>query len=515
MAEAGEQKKETDKKDIQPPLAVMPKEGAGARFKQLVFDDLRESSAGEAGPMVIDSYCVNCEGQGQTRLLLTRIPLFKDVLIASFSCEHCGYANNEIDYTGVFEPTGKKITFKVHSLSQMNRQVILGDCASYQIPELEFEAPQNPTRRGVLTTVEGLLEKTIAGLAQDQARRHVEAPEVAAAIDKFIERLRGLQQVAEPFTLLIDDPAGNSFVDNPFAPKPDPDATTTTYCRTREQCDMLGLQFGVEDDPAPAAAAASDPGAAAAAATAVPAGGAESGEAGAGGAVAAAAGSVAAAVAAAVAAVDLGAGEIEKDEILHISSTCPNCMAEVQCQIKPINIPYFKDVMIYATACDRCGMRSNEVRSGGAIEKLGVRYTLALNGDSDWKSRDVLKSPQCALIIPEIELECTPSTLGGSFTTVEGLLQQIFDQLSANPFMHSEDSATASQRSMQKFLLQLQSVIDCEIPATLVLEDPTGNSYVQDLYAPDADPYLVKSSFERTDEQNEDLGLNDLHTEDY
>ena len=55
----------------------------------------------------------------------------------------------------------------------MNRQVILGDCASYQIPELAFEAPQNPTRRGVLTTVEGLLEKTFGGLAQDQARRHV------------------------------------------------------------------------------------------------------------------------------------------------------------------------------------------------------------------------------------------------------------------------------------------------------------------------------------------------------
>ncbi len=55
--------------------------------------------------------------QGETRLLLTRIPLFKDVLVASFSCEHCGYSNNEIDYTGVIEPQGKKITFKVHSPS--------------------------------------------------------------------------------------------------------------------------------------------------------------------------------------------------------------------------------------------------------------------------------------------------------------------------------------------------------------------------------------------------------------
>jgi zinc finger protein len=57
----------------------------------------------------------------------------------------------------------------------MNRQVILGDHAGYHIPELEFEAPQNAERRGVLTTLEGLLEKTIAGLSQDQAARRVRA----------------------------------------------------------------------------------------------------------------------------------------------------------------------------------------------------------------------------------------------------------------------------------------------------------------------------------------------------
>jgi zinc finger protein len=38
---------------------------------------------------------------------------------------------------------------------------------------------------------------------------------------------------------------------------------------------------------------------------------------------------------------------------------------------------------------------------------------------------------------------------------------------------------------------------------------------LQDLYAPDPDPYLVKESFERTDEQNEELGLNDIRTENY
>ena len=79
--------------------------------------------------------------------------------------------------------------------------------------------------------------------------------------------------------------------------------------------------------------------------------------------------------------------------------------------------------------------------------------------------------------------------------------------------------------------------MDGEIDATIILEDPSGNSYIQvwlayavchihisrgtahyftqDLYAPDPDPYLERSYFERTEEQNEELGLSDMHVEGY
>lgn len=52
--------------------------------------------------------------QGETRLLLTKIPFFKEVVIMSFSCAHCGFSNNEIDYTGRIEPMGKKLTLHVN-----------------------------------------------------------------------------------------------------------------------------------------------------------------------------------------------------------------------------------------------------------------------------------------------------------------------------------------------------------------------------------------------------------------
>ena len=34
--------------------------------------------------------------QGITRLLLTRIPHFKEIVLMAFECPHCGNRNNEI-----------------------------------------------------------------------------------------------------------------------------------------------------------------------------------------------------------------------------------------------------------------------------------------------------------------------------------------------------------------------------------------------------------------------------------
>lgn len=44
----------------------------------------------------IESLCMNCHDNGTTRLLLTKIPHFKEVVIMAFECSHCGFKNNEV-----------------------------------------------------------------------------------------------------------------------------------------------------------------------------------------------------------------------------------------------------------------------------------------------------------------------------------------------------------------------------------------------------------------------------------
>lgn len=50
---------------------------------------------------------------------------------------------------------------------------------------------------------------------------------------------------------------------------------------------------------------------------------------------------------------------------------------------------------------------------------------------------------------------------------------------------------------------------------TLILDDPVSNSYLQNLYAPDPDPNMQIEEYERTYEQNEELGLNGMVLEGY
>lgn len=64
-------------------------------------------------------------------------------------------------------------------------------------------------------------------------------------------------------------------------------------------------------------------------------------------------------------------------------------------------------------------------------------------------------------------------------------------------------------------MLSRQKVKNAERPFTVILDDPLANSYIQSLYAPDPDPHMTIETYERSWDQNEDLGLNDIKVEGY
>ena len=148
-----------------------------------------------------------------------------------------------------------------------------------------------------------------------------------------------------------------------------------------------------------------------------------------------------------------------------------------------VDIPHFKEVVIMATLCDYCGHKTNEVKSGGGIEPHGTKISLKVTDPTDL-ARDVLKSETCSISIPELEFEMGGYSLGGKFTTLEGILDNIKTQVDSNPFMgcciSGGDSQTQeSIERIQTFKQKMDELIKGNEQFTFIMDDPTGNSYLQ------------------------------------
>lgn len=125
--------------------------------------------------------------------------------------------------------------------------------------------------------------------------------------------------------------------------------------------------------------------------------------------------------------------------------------------------------------------------------------------------RDLFKGDTCSIHIPELDLDLEPGTLGGIYTTVEGLISKIHDVLEeVNPFAAGDSSL---DDKFQQFLSELDTLKEGATEFTLVLDDPLSNCYIYSQLYPELDEQITVEEYERSHEQNEWLGINDMKTE--
>jgi len=408
------------------------------------------------GVTELESLCMNCYKNGCTRLMFTSIPYFKEIIISSFNCDKCGYDTRDVKFGGAFQTEGTEISLVIQKKEDLNRQVIKSEWAGIKLPEFDFEQP--PNGKGEISTVEGIINSIISGLLQEQPLRKIQTPEIAEKIENFVQKLTDLKDCNKKFTFVIDDCSGNSYIQNPNAPNSDPLMKISHYTRTREHDISLGL---IAEDGEDNEENNEDP-------------------------------------------------FKKTEEVLNFEGNCPSCKKPCGNRMKLTDIPFFKQVVIMATSCDNCGFKDVEVKSGCGIEDKGTRITLNITDESDM-TRDVLKSDTCSISIPHIDLHID-SYGNGKFTTLEGLLTDIRDKLiELNPFYIGDSAEEDSREKMQVVTDELNNIISGKtLNVTIILDDSTGNSYLQNMYAPDNDPEMRIEKYERTFDQDEDLGLNDL-----
>lgn len=445
------------------------------------------------------SLCMACGENGVTRMMLHKIPSFRELIIASFECEHCGERNNEVTFGGEIQLLGSKFNLKIMSEKDLDRQVVKSDSASVYIPEIDFEIPPG-TQKGEISTIEGFLRQASNNLGLYQDARMEQTPEIGIRVADIIAKLTLMAMGdALPFNFIVNDIAGNSFVENPYAPKNDPNMTVSHFKRSAAEDISLGLEpekDAFKDDKDDEVKNLMKKGF----------------------------GSKENNVNETEDSVQLG-----RKEIISLPGICPNCTTEGESLTAITDIPHFKEVIIMAFDCSFCGFRNNEVKAGGAVPSKGTEVRLVVKDYDDLK-RDVLKSDSCSVSIPELDLELQNGTLGGLYTTVEGLLQKIYTNLrDNNPFaigdsteLHHSSQPTINE-TKQRFNVFMSKLDDFSkgknFPFTLSLRDPLGNCFISaplgSFLPPEADENLTLIDFERNYEENEDFGLNDINTKDF
>jgi len=468
---------------------------------------------------VISSLCENCYRDGTTRLLLTRIPHFRDVIIMAFECGECHYRSNELQPASELQDQGARFQLEFnskcpeHARIDLNRQVVKTEYATIRIPQLDFEIPAT-SRRGEITTIEGVLTKAADNLEALQPQRRLVNFETAEKIQSVIDKLRLMSLGQQDFTFIVDDPSGNSYVENPSAPDFDSRASIQRYDRTAKQTEEMG--YLVEQN---ASNASSEKGQKEQS-TPDKKGQAKSKD------------------------VDRdkkedkdqdssstrGSGvKLDKltrekldtffdvhDRSATLSGQCPTCRSKCETRICVLDIPYFKEVVLMVTDCDACGYRDSEVKPSGATAPRGTCTTLRVESSRDL-ARDLLRSTSSSVTIPEVELQLATGTLGGKYTTLEGLFTNILESLNNyNSFQLGDSSPDNRKSKMAAFLTKLEKLFRFESgPFTLVLDDPLSNSFIAPLSPDNEDPQISIDLYERTEEQNDEFGLLDMKVDNY
>jgi zinc finger protein len=83
----------------------------GIRKTETLFENID----GEQAITEIDSLCMNCYERGITKLLLTKVPHFKELVLMAFECPSCGFKNNEIQPAAAFGEKGVHQTVRVET----------------------------------------------------------------------------------------------------------------------------------------------------------------------------------------------------------------------------------------------------------------------------------------------------------------------------------------------------------------------------------------------------------------
>ena len=168
---------------------------------------------------------------------------------------------------------------------------------------------------------------------------------------------------------------------------------------------------------------------------------------------------------------------IKEPEIM--LSDCPVCNSKKTLEVKNIteNIPYFGDILETSVYCRNCGYQESDNIS--LEQNDPSRYSLLIN--SQKLSSRVAKSQTATITIPELGIKVEPGPKSqGYVSNVEGILSRFEEAVIRAIKLEGENINPDVENNALDIIEMITKIKMCELETLMILEDPFGNSVIDD-----------------------------------
>jgi len=158
---------------------------------------------------------ITCPACGQEGLELREVPYdipgFGTTLLITMYCPRCGFRHRDVLCLEFGEP--KRYEFVVEGPEDLKVRVVRSSSATIRIPELGVLIEPGPASEGFISNVEGVLDRVETIVAM--MGRFAETPEEKARASEALAKIWEAREGRLRFTLIIEDPLGNSLIAPP------------------------------------------------------------------------------------------------------------------------------------------------------------------------------------------------------------------------------------------------------------------------------------------------------------
>jgi zinc finger protein len=154
-----------------------------------------------------------------------------------------------------------------------------------------------------------------------------------------------------------------------------------------------------------------------------------------------------------------------------VPGPCASCAREIEYIYQTENIPFFSDILIISAICPDCGYRFSDTQV--LRENEPSRYEFFVKNADDMSVR-VIRSMTSTIEIPELGVRVDPGpACEGFVSNIEGVLNRIDNVVGSVLLWAESEEERCNAVALRE---KIAAVIAGNLPVTLILEDPMGNS---------------------------------------